>query len=335
MPTNPLLPPRTRLAHLPTPLVPMDRLSKTLGGPRLWLKRDDLTDTTASGNKLRKLEFSVARAQAEQATILITCGGVQSNHCRATAVVASQLGLKCHLLLRGRRPPVLNGNLLLDEILGAEVSYLSAAAFADLDQQVADLKTHYAARGEHAFFIPMGASDETGLWGYIEACAELQADFRQAGIKPAAIVSATGSGGTLAGLMLGKQRYGLETDIVAFNVCDDGDTFTKKIRRDFSRWEQRYQQGVDTRQLPINIIEGYVGPGYARANAEIFATIAMVARTEGVIFDPVYTGKAFHGLLAELAKGSFEGADDIVFLHTGGLFGVFPFGAEMFPEDDA
>ena len=119
MPTNPLLPPRTRLAHLPTPLVPMDRLSKTLGGPRLWLKRDDLTDTTASGNKLRKLEFSVARAQAEQATILITCGGVQSNHCRATAVVASQLGLKCHLLLRGRRPPVLNGNLLLDEILDA------------------------------------------------------------------------------------------------------------------------------------------------------------------------------------------------------------------------
>ena len=314
--------PRIELARLPTPLEPLDRLSAHIGGPRIWIKRDDLTDTAASGNKLRKLEFSVARALAEKADLLITVGGVQSNHCRSTAIVASRLGLKCHLILRGSSPEEVDGNLLLDHLVGAGVSFVSNETYQDMDARVAEVKQQYPELS--AYFIPVGASDETGLWGYIECCAELRNDFAEHNISPGYIVSATGSGGTQGGLVIGAKRYDLGADIVAFNVCDDEDYFINKIREDFELWEKRYNTGLDTTELPINIIDGYVGPGYAKATPAIFDTIKQVATMEGIILDPVYTGKAFDGMLQEINKGRFANTDDIVFLHTGGIFGNFP-----------
>jgi D-cysteine desulfhydrase len=316
--------PRISLARLPTPLQPLDRLSTELGGPRIWLKRDDLTDTAASGNKLRKLEFTVARALEEKATVLITCGGVQSNHCRATALVARQLGLTCHLLLRGSEPPEVDGNLLIDRILGTEITFLRGDQYADLDRCFADAAEHHESLGEVPYCIPIGASDETGLWGYIECCRELLQDFEAQSINPGHIVSATGSGGTLGGLILGNAIHQLGANIVAFNVCDDEAYFVNKIREDFSQWESRYDQAVDTSALPINVIDGYVGPGYARATPPVFDTIKQLARLEGIILDPVYTGKAFHAMIEELNQGRFRESDDIVFIHTGGIYGNFP-----------
>ncbi len=316
--------PRIELARLPTPLVPLDRLSAEIGGPRIWLKRDDLTDTTASGNKLRKLEFSVAQALAEHATVLITCGGVQSNHCRATAVIAAQLGLKCQLLLRGReREEPADGNLLLDQLVGAEVRYVSLDEWQNLGEVFEETEAAWRDRGEVPFSIPTGASDEIGLWGYINACQELKADFANNGIDPGFMVSATGSGGTLGGLIVGRQLEQLGTQMVAFNVCDDEAYFVEKISSDIAKWQNRYEHDLGGTP-PINVIDGYVGPGYGRADPHVFETIHRVARLEGVIFDPVYTGKAFDGMLTEIGKGRFDGADDIVFLHTGGLFGLFP-----------
>jgi D-cysteine desulfhydrase len=319
-------PPRLSLARLPTPLVPLERLSDALGGPRIWLKRDDLTDTVASGNKLRKLEFTIAQALEEQATVLITCGGMQSNHCRATAVIASQLGLKSHLVLRGREVDPPDGNLLLDRLVGAEIDFATAEEFADLDGRFARIASDYESRGERPFCIPVGASDEIGLWGYIEAAAELASDFDAQGIDPDWVVSAAGSGGTLGGLILGKQIHSLDTEMVAFNVCDDEGYFLEKIRSDFNLWRDRYEAGqIDVSSLPINVIDGYVGPGYGRADAGVFDTIRQVARTEGVILDPVYTGKAFTAMLQEMKPGGrLSGAEDIVFVHTGGIFGLFP-----------
>jgi len=314
--------PRIKLARLPTPLEPLDRLSALIGGPRIWIKRDDLTDTTASGNKLRKLEFTVARALAEQADLLITVGGVQSNHCRSTAIVASKLGLKCHLILRCDAPEEVDGNLLLDHLVGAGVSFVSNEKYQDMDACIAEVKQQYPELS--AYFIPVGASDETGLWGYIECCAELRNDFAEHNISPGYIVSATGSGGTQGGLIIGAEHYDLDADIIAFNVCDDEDYFLTKIREDFELWETRYKTGLDTTKLPINVIDGYVGPGYAKATPEIFDTIKQVATMEGIILDPVYTGKAFHAMLQEIKKGRFADTDDIVFLHTGGIFGNFP-----------
>lgn len=314
--------PRIELARLPTPLEPLDRLSADIGGPRIWIKRDDLTDTAASGNKLRKLEFTVAQALVEQADLLITCGGVQSNHCRSTAIVASRLGLKCHLILRGSEPDEVDGNLLLDHLVGAGVSFVSNETYQNMDACIAEVKRQYP--GSSAYFIPVGASDETGLWGYIECCAELRKDFAEHDISPGYIISATGSGGTQGGLIIGAKLHNLSAHIVAFNVCDDEAYFQNKISEDFGLWENRYQAGLDTKELSINVIDGYVGPGYAKATPAIFDTIKQVARMEGIILDPVYTGKAFHAMLQEVSKGRFADANDIVFIHTGGIFGNFP-----------
>ena len=314
--------PRIELARLPTPLQPLDRLSEETGGPRIWIKRDDLTDTIASGNKLRKLEFTVARALSEGADLLITCGGIQSNHCRSTAMVAAKLGLKCHLILRGSPPAEADGNLLLDRILGAGISYVSSESYQDMDKCINDVASQYPELS--AYFIPVGASDETGLWGYIECCAELKEDFARNNIEPQYIVSATGSGGTQGGLIIGSALYDLPSETIAFNVCDNEDYFRDKITTDFRLWEERYHTPVKTSNLSINVIDGYVGPGYAKATQPVFDTINRVAQLEGIVLDPVYTGKAFEAMLQEIHKGRFSGATDMVFIHTGGVYGNFP-----------
>jgi len=316
------------LAQLPTPLTPLDRLSKKLGGPRIWLKRDDQTGSAVSGNKIRKLEFSLAQALEQGCDTIITCGGVQSNHCRTTAILCASLGLKCHLVLRGSAPESndsVDGNLFLDYLAGAQISYYRPAQYQSHQHSIMlEWEQHYLQTGAKPFSIPTGASNGTGLWGYIAASEELAADFSQHGIAPGHIVSATGSGGTQAGLVAGNALFDLKTKVWGINVCDDEAYFVNKVRADLRQWQKMYEQSLDVETLPINVIDGYVAPGYARASAEVFATIAEVAALEGVIFDPVYTGKAFNGLIDQIQKGRFEDSEDIVFIHTGGLFGLFP-----------
>ncbi|USA43479.1 D-cysteine desulfhydrase family protein [Spongiibacter taiwanensis] len=319
------LPPRLSLAQLPTPLQALDRLNQQIGGPRIWVKRDDLTGSVLSGNKVRKLEFSLAQAQAEGCDTVITCGGLQSNHCRATALLCAQLGLKCHLLLRGEPSGHPDGNLLLDHLAGAEIHCYPARQY---QYQLTDLlrqwQQHYQDLGRRAFVIPTGASDGIGVWGYFEACRELKADFERANISPQHIVCATGSGGTQAGLTAGAHWYGLNAQVWGVNVCDDEAWFLNKVAADLADWHARYQLPVDAASLAVKVIDGYVGPGYAIAEQEIYKCIAQVAALEGLVLDPVYTGKAFFGMLQELRAGRFGDAGDIVFVHTGGVFGVFP-----------
>lgn len=318
-------PPRVSLAQLPTPLEPLDRLSKEIGGPRLWIKRDDLTGSGLSGNKVRKLEFSAGEALAQGCDTLITCGGLQSNHCRTTAIVGARLGLKVHLLLRGLPEGVPDGNLFLDHVVGAEFSfYQREEYYSRHDEILAELREKYIREGHKAFVIPAGASDEIGLWGYVAACEELRNDFERLGFVPDYIVSANGSGGTLAGLIAGNAVYELGTPIWGINVADDNaQYFSSKIRADLRHWKKRYRQDLDVETLTINVIEEYVGPGYGKAEAPVFETIRRVARTEGIILDPIYTGKAFHGMLTEIEQGPLKRAKNIVFIHTGGIFGLF------------
>lgn len=320
----PQTPPRISLARLPTPLQPLDRISERVGGPRIWIKRDDLTDTVGSGNKLRKLEFVAGQALREGAEVLVTAGGPQSNHCRATALVASRLGLRCHLILRGNEPPEADGNLLLDRLLGAEITFLPGSSYSDVEQGLREAAEGYRAEGLVPYVIPIGASDEVGLWGYIACCEELKGDLQACGIPDATIVSAAGSGGTLGGLILGNAIHELGCHIRAFNVCDDEAYFVNKIREDFARWEARYDSPIDTASLGVHVIDGYVGPGYARATPAVFETISELARSEGVILDPVYTGKAFDAMIRELNEGRLGESENIIFIHTGGIFGLFP-----------
>lgn len=321
-------PPRLALAQTPTPLQPLHRFCRERNLPTIWLKRDDLTHSVASGNKVRKLEFCLAEAQQQGADVVLTFGGIQSNHCRATAIMGAQLGLKVHLVLRGDAAPAgaPDGNLLLNLLADASISYVPAARLAKQPDQVeAEMRSLYESEGLKVYSIPIGASDATGLWGYVAACEELVADIAAANIQPSAIITASGSGGTQAGLMAGSHLFDLNSPVFGINVCDDADWFEQKIRGDLRLWQEKYALNVDTSLLPINMLDGHVGQGYAKANDEVLDTIKLLARTEGVFLDPVYTGKAFNGLLKELDAGRFEGARDLVFIHTGGMFGLYPF----------
>ncbi len=311
---------------MPTPLQPLERASKRWGrGHTLWIKRDDLTGSTLSGNKVRKLEFIAALARQRSCDTLITCGGLQSNHCRATALVGAQLGLQVHLILRGVAPDSPDGNLLLDHLAGARVTcYPKSEYVRNLDSLFEHWSDHYAAQGSRALCIPTGASDGHGIWGYIAAAEEMREDLKARDINQCHLVCATGSGGTQAGLTLGAQLHDLPATVWGVNVCDDEQWFIDKVTHDVQQWSRDYSIQIPDDIKP-RVIDGYVGPGYGEADDEVYALIAELSALEGIVLDPVYTAKAWHGLVSEIALGRFEGCRDIVFLHTGGLYGVFPY----------
>ncbi len=318
-------PRRNRLATTPTPLQFLRRASERWGhGHRLWIKRDDLTGCTLSGNKVRKLEFITAYAQDHGYDTLITCGGIQSNHCRATAFAGAQLGLAVHLLLRGEAPESFEGNLLLDHLAGAAINCYPPRQYRrEIDSLFADWQQYYADKGQNALAIPTGGSDGLGIWGYLDASEELAADLEAEGIDRAHVVTATGSGGTQAGLTLGASLGLMPATVWGVAVCDDEQYFLDKVAQDVADWRQRNPE-VPVAQVAPRVLDGYVGQGYGIADSRVFDLIGELARLEGVVLDPVYTGKAFAGMLTEIEAGRFEDCHDIVFMHTGGIFGVFP-----------
>lgn len=303
----------------------MHRASERWGnGRRIWCKRDDLTGSLLTGNKVRKLEFLAADALNRGCTVLVTAGALQSNHCRATAAVAAQLGLKCELILRGHEQE-LSGNYLLSRLLDAEITYVSRGTTGDeMTSHLAEAHDRWAARGEKALTIPIGGSDEMGIWGYISAVEELMSDMQRHSLQRAAIVHATGSGGTQAGLNAGVLLHGLDADVISYAVCDDEAYFNDKAQAD---WDNLRANRTELPNKPIKTLtnDQYIGPGYGRAGEEVFDTLAELAKLEGIALDPVYTGKAFYGLVTDLAKQAFPSeSPDIIFMHTGGVFGIFP-----------
>lgn len=321
----PSTPDKLNLALLPTPFHLLSRLSQQIGTHRIWIKRDDLSESVASGNKIRKLEFIFAAAKAAGCDTLITCGGLQSNHCRATAALGARLGFNVHLVLRGMPDGNADGNLLLDGLFGAKISFYPASEyFKNLDDILKNTQKEYERRGKKAWITPTGASDGVGIWGYIHACEELKQNFKQANIKPQHIVCATGSAGTQAGLTLGVKAHGINAKVHGVAVCDDEQYFIDKVTQDINEWQLRYGHWPLANQVDINVIDSYIGPGYGLAEPKIYRLIERIAAQEGILLDPVYTGKAFFAMLNEIPSGRFGETGDIVFIHTGGSFGVFP-----------
>jgi D-cysteine desulfhydrase len=326
-----LAPRRLDVARLPTPIVPLQRTSAQLGGPALWMKRDDLTGSVLSGNKIRKLQYAVAQAQDEGCDVLVTCGGLQSNHCRATAALARIVGLDVVLVLRGEEPPRLEGNFLLDRVFGAEIRFITPEQYADKDAVMADVAGELRARGRKPFVIAEGCSMPIGCWGYIEAAKEIADAQAELGVTFDAIVHAVGSGGTSAGLELGVRMHGVRADVWGINVCDDEDYFRDLVHEIIVKTREAWELDIPLDRGDIGLIDGHVGDGYGKTRPDELQTLVDLARREGVVLDPVYGGKAFHGLLRELADGRFADARNILFIHTGGIFGLQPY-ADSLPR---
>ncbi len=328
--------PRVPLACLPTPVEPLRRLLPALlpgaaGLPELLCKRDDLTSAPLSGNKVRKLELLLGEALAQGADTVITCGGVQSNHCRATALAAARLGLGSVLLLRTAdpaRPPALQGNLLLDRLAGAELRFITPAAYREraalLEQTAGELR----AAGRRPYVIPEGGSNALGSLGYALAVQELAGQLGEPWTRrPLTLCHATGSGGTGAGLLLGVAALGLPWRVAGFNVCDDRAYFVRVMGVILDDAARRFHlpaaAALSERRDAFDVRDGYVGRGYALSRPEELALLAEACRLEGLVLDPVYTGKALFGLVAELKQDPAALGEAVVFFHTGGIFGLF------------
>ncbi|MDA0705031.1 MAG: D-cysteine desulfhydrase [Proteobacteria bacterium] len=320
--------PRVSLAHLPTPLEHMPRLSKHLGGPQIWVKRDDCTGLATGGNKTRKLEFSMAAALAEGADTIVTVGAVQSNHVRQTAAAACKLGLACEVLLehRVKRPsePYANsGNVLLDRIFGANLrEYPDGTDFAAAMDKVAD---EIRVAGGKPYLIPVGASNTVGALGYVNCAIELLQQAGASGLAIDHLVAATGSAGTQAGLIVGLRAMQSDMPLLGIGVNIPQAAQEEKVYALATATADYIgRPGIVTRDDIIANCN-YVGSGYGAPTEAMNEAVLLLARTEGLLLDPVYSGKALAGMIDLIRKGEFGAASNIVFLHTGGSAALFAY----------
>ena len=315
------------IANLPTKIEKLERLSAEFG-TNLWLKRDDHTGSEISGNKVRKLEYVVKDAMDKGCNLLITCGGIQSNHCRATVAVATKYGMKSAVLLRISEQPPVKGNYFLDKLMGADVKFCTREEYSKQRGEIMEaMAEEYRKQGYKPYVIPEGASNEIGTLGYYNCMNEIVKQEAELGVTFDTVVVATGSGGTAAGLYLANELHNYGKRVVSMAVCDDIEYFTNIIHN-ISTGALEYLPEHKDAQLErknIEVIDKYVGLGYAISRPEELEFIKHVARTEAVILDPVYTGKAMYGVYNELKEGgALVGSKNILFIHTGGLFGLFP-----------
>ena len=323
--------PRLPLAHLPTPLEPAPNLSAALGGPRILVKRDDLTGLALGGNKTRKLEYLLADARGQGATVVITSGSTQSNHCRQTAAGARVAGLRCILVLNASEPdPPVQGNFLLDYLLGADIRLVRDAAERDpAMERVAD---EVRRQGERPYVIPGGGSNPLGAAAYVAAVFEIVQQLRDAGWRADHLYTTSStSGGTHAGLALGARLAGAPFDIVGIDIEEDAAAVRRVVTPLMNATAEFLDS--DVRLAPDDLIvdDHYVGPGYAIPTDECLAAITLAARTEGLLLDPVYTGKTLAGLIGHIRGGRIGPDETVIFLHSGGTPALFAQAERLLP----
>lgn len=316
--------PRVRLGHLPTPLEPMDRLTEHLGGPRFWVKRDDCTGLSSGGNKTRKLEFLMAEALDQGADTIITQGATQSNHARQTAAAAARLNMACHILLEdrtGSNDPQynLNGNVLLDRLHGATVSKRQGGT--DMAAEMEALATDFRDQGRKPYVIPGGGSNTVGALGYVNCALELSEQAATMGLEIDALVHATGSSGTQAGLVAGLAALQSNIHLLGIGVRAPQEKQEGMVFDLAQRTAALIGCEVHREEVRANC--DYVGAGYGIPTQGMVDAVRLLAELEGLLFDPVYSGKGLDGLIDLTRKGAFDGMKNVVFLHTGGSAALF------------
>ena len=311
--------PRVSLGIYPTPFYRLDNISRRYGRS-IWIKRDDLCGVALGGNKVRKLEFLLADAQAQGCDTVFTTGGAQSNHAMLTAACASRLGIRPILILKKRGVTERRGNLILDGLYGADVRMMDTDSYDDIYAEMHRVGAELEAQGHKCYYIPCGGSNALGAVGYVNCVRELAVQALAAGIRLGGIVSATGSGGTTAGLLLGAKLF--QPGVRVTGIAVDTDPFERIVPQLAAESAELLQCGFAREKDDFEMV-GNVGAGYAIPNAEDTPFIQELARTEGILLDPVYTGKAWSGMLRQLREGAFGDRDDLVFVHTGGAAALF------------
>ncbi len=324
--------PRLSLGFFPTPVEPLSRLAKTLGGPRLLIKRDDQTGLATGGNKTRKLEFSVAEALRQGADTLITLGAVQSNHCRQTAAAAARYGLRCILVIRGHAPADITGNLLLDHLLGAQVVFSGQRTREEIAAQV---MADQQAAGYHPYFIPLGASNEVGAAGFVAAMEELDSQLKEQHIHVDRIVFASSSAGTQAGLCVGAKAVGFPGQIAAIAIDSTRPELQAEVAKIAVPLIQRLNLDLPFTTDEVVVYDGYLGAGYSIMGEPEREAIQLLARHEGILLDPVYTGRAMAGLVDLISQGEFAEDETILFWHTGGSVALFAYADQLIQPGEA
>lgn len=309
--------PRLRLAHLPTLVEPMPRLARTLGLPRLFVKRDDQTGLAFGGNKTRKLEFLVAEAQAQNAKTLITAGAVQSNHCRQTAAAAAKFGFDCILVLAGEPPEHPSANLLLDHLLGASIVW--AGGRENRDRVLAETFEQAKADSKQPYLVPYGGSNSTGALGYVFAMEE----FLQQGEKADWIVFASSSGGTQAGLILGARLFDYKGHLLGISVDEPRGRLQVRAAGLAADTSEKFGERIEFSPGEILVNDEYCASGYGVLTEGEREAVRLFAQTEGLLLDPVYTGRAAAGLIDLAHKGFFGNDESVLFWHTGGQPALF------------
>jgi len=318
---------RVHLCHQPTPLEEMPRLTAALDGPRLWIKRDDCTGLATGGNKTRKLEFLMAAAQDAGADMVVTQGAVQSNHVRQTAAAAARLGMKCHALLERRVPNTgsqyeQTGNVLFDQMFGASIEFRPPGL--DMNAEAQTVTDQLRLDGNKPYFIPGGGSNEIGALGYVASAQEILHQIDEMDLDLKLLVVATGSAGTQAGLVAGFHAHGCDIPIMGISVRQPHDIQVENV----------YRLAVKTAALltdkplsrdQILVDDGYVGEGYGIPTDGTIAATNMLASHEGILLDPVYSGKGMAGLIGRIGNGEIPKDGDVIFLHTGGAVSLFAY----------
>jgi L-cysteate sulfo-lyase len=324
--------PRVRLAHLPTPLERMDNLTRALNGPEIWIKRDDCTGLSSGGNKTRKLEFLMAEARDQGADIVLTQGATQSNHARQTAAAAAKLGMDCHILLEDRTGRTdseykNNGNVFLDHLHGATTE--RHPSNPDMNGEMEKVAARMRASGRKTFTIPGGGSNPTGALGYVNAAIELVTQANDLGLRIDHLVHATGSAGTQAGLVAGLVGISSGVPLLGIGVRAPKEKQEENVFKLTVATAEKLGCAHMMKREHVVANCDYVGPGYGFPAADTIAAINMAARLDGILLDPVYSGKGMAGLIDLIKKGFFKKGQNIVFLHTGGMAGLFGYTASF------
>jgi D-cysteine desulfhydrase len=327
--------PRRRYTCGWTPIEPLERLTQLLGGPEVWIKRDDLLGLAGGGSKTRKLEFLLADALTEGADTLVTCGAPQSNHCRLTLAAAAREGLRCRLVIEERVPgtydPTAGGNNLLYQLLGAEAMTVVPGG-TDLGARMQAVLDDLATEGRRGYAIPTGGSSALGSLGYVAAAQEIVAQAFDLGVAFDAIVCATGSSGTQAGLVAGLAALAAGIQVVGIDIVRDRTAQGRLVHAHAQEVAALIGLGRDVRDEEVIAFDEWLGPGYSKPTSGMVAAVTLLARLEGIVLDPVYTGKAMDGLLALARRGYFRKGQRVLFLHTGGLPAVYEYRALFAPH---